>query len=139
MNSRYLIGPDIVADNNICIWQNNDLVVVFFKEMPIMDNINSNKKPVIDFSKTTDLIKIEEDLVTPKNWEEAKESMLGYGMEYVQGQYHMLRILNTMLDLDLCFEELKQQLTGFVNERKAMHDFALANDPLKSPPKYEHE
>jgi hypothetical protein len=97
-----------------------------------MSGQDSNESKPIDFSNREYLASIEPELITPgESWEDAKIEMLGHGMEYVGGQEHMLKILKRMLELQLPFEELVKQLTGFVNERDEFTKHAWENDPLK--------
>lgn len=88
-----------------------------------------NENPKIDFSNTNDLLLIEEELVTPVTWEDNKIEMLGLGMEYINGQYHMVRILKAMLEQTKTEEELRNELNGFIEERLRMRDWAIRFEP----------
>ena len=86
-------------------------------------------EPLIDFSNTDDLKRIEGELVTIEGWAQTQIDIegLGGGLGYHTGQQHMVTLLEHLINLKLPFEEMKQQLTGLVQERKKFLEYALDN------------
>lgn len=101
----------------------------------IMDNENTinqsydNQYEPIDFSNTQYLKKIEPLLLIQEEWKRASEELLGGGIEYTDGQKHIINILKHLLDLQLPFEETVKQLTNIVKERETFISFAYENAP----------
>jgi hypothetical protein len=94
-----------------------------------MSSDNSSEGHPIDFSKTEELKLIADELLTKRNWKKASKELLGGGIEYATGQDHMVKILKRLLELELPFDELKKQLTGFVNERADFVEYAYEHAP----------
>jgi hypothetical protein len=95
-----------------------------------MEPENSPENIPMDFSNPAYLSSIAEDMLMPEEWgTEVTESLLAYGTEYILGQNAMVVVLKRMLELQLPFEELKKQLTGFVSEREAFLKHAHNNMP----------
>jgi len=88
----------------------------------------------LDFSNPADLKRIVDDLVTPENWEEDfsdRDAASSPGYSYVDGTEHVVRILEFIVDLP--FEEMKQQLTNFIKERRNFIEYANTHGPELIP------
>ena len=82
-----------------------------------------------DFSKSSDLARMVNNFMTVENWREQSMERDAAGFEYLEGTEHVVRVLEIMIDLELPFEELKNQLTGLVKERRNMIEYANMHAP----------
>lgn len=84
----------------------------------------------LDFSNPETLKRISHGLVTPETWEEDfwdRDADSSPGYSYVEGTEHVVRILEFIVALP--FEEMKQQLTNFVEERRNFIEYANDHGP----------
>lgn len=74
---------------------------------------------LLDFSNSTDLLKIESDLGTIETWEKNKLGIekLDSTQAYWLGQQHAINILNSLLAQNFAPEEVVKRLWNFTSNR----------------------